>query len=354
MMKLLDLFRRKEPEETRSYSGAGYTADVMAARASWITGQQGIAELTATVQGAVSLWEGAMALADVDGTDLLDRRSMALLGRSLALRGEFVAHITEGGLVPASDWVISTRNGKPYAYQITLPNTGGGRQVTALAGEVLHVVIGADLGQPYFGASPLRRASLTADMLAALETALTEAYDSMPLGSQIVPFPEAADTDMDALARGFRGKRGRVLLRESVAITAAGGPAPAQDWKASDVTPDMQKSMSLETLESARQSISNAYGVLPALANASTTGPMVREAQRHLAQWTLQPICALLAEEAQNKLGNPVTIDVMRPLQAFDAGGRARAAAGIIQALAMAKEAGVDPSQALALVDWDG
>lgn len=51
---------------------------------------------------------------------------------------------------------------------------------------------------------------------------------------------------------------------------------------------------------------------------------------------------------------NPVAIDVMRPLQAFVVGGRARAAAGIIQALAMAKEAGVDPSQALALVDWDG
>jgi hypothetical protein len=44
----------------------------------------------------------------------------------------------------------------------------------------------------------------------------------------------------------------------------------------------------------------------------------------------------------------------MRPLQAFDVGGRARAAAGIIQALAMAKEAGVDPSQALELVDCDG
>jgi hypothetical protein len=41
-------------------------------------------------------------------------------------------------------------------------------------------------------------------------------------------------------------------------------------------------------------------------------------------------------------------------LQAFDAGERARAAAGISQALAMAKEAGVDSSQAFALVDWDG
>lgn len=43
---------------------------------------------------------------------------------------------------------------------------------------------------------------------------------------------------------------------------------------------------------------------------------------------------------------------MMRPLQAFDAGGRARAAAGIVQALALVKEAGVDPDQALKLVDW--
>lgn len=94
------------------------------------------------------------------------------------------------------------------------------------------------------------------------------------------------------------------------------------------------------------------FGVLPGLTNGATTGPMAREAQRHLAQWTLQPICALLAEEAANKLGNPVKIDVMRPLQAFDAGGRARALTGIIQALAMAKEAGVDADKAMQLVDW--
>ncbi|MBI6628271.1 phage portal protein [Pontibaca salina] len=351
-MKLLNWFKKADKQEQRSYTGAGYTADIMAARSNWINGTTGVAELTATVQGAVSLWEQALSLADVDGADMLDRRTMALLGRSLALRGEFVAYISEDGLVPASDWVISTRNGKPRAYSLTLPDTSGGHEVTALAGEVLHVVIGADLAQPYFGSSPLRRASLTGDLLATLESALGEAYAAMPLGSQIVPFPEAGDADMDTLARGFRGKRGRVLLRESVAVTAAGGPAPSQDWKASDVSPDMQKSMSLETLESAKHSISNAFGVLPGMVTKDAQGPMVREGQRHLAQWTLQPICALVAEEASAKFGSPVRIDVMRPMQAFDAGGRARAAAGIIEALALAKEAGVDADKAMHLVDW--
>jgi hypothetical protein len=41
-------------------------------------------------------------------------------------------------------------------------------------------------------------------------------------------------------------------------------------------------------------------------------------------------------------------------LQAFDAGGRARALGSIVQTLALAKEAGVDPAEALRLVDWEG
>lgn len=111
--------------------------------------------------------------------------------------------------------------------------------------------------------------------------------------------------------------------------------------------------MALQSTEAARASILAAFGVLPGLFTSQAQGPLVREAQRHLAQWQLQPIAALLAEEATEKLGQPVTIDTMRPLQAFDAGGRARAVAGIVQALAQAKESGVEVDKALALVDWD-
>ena len=79
---------------------------------------------------------------------------------------------------------------------------------------------------------------------------------------------------------------------------------------------------------------------------------MVREAQRHLAQWTLQPMAEQMAEEASAKLSASVSLDVLRPLQAFDAGGRARAMMGVIQALSQAKDAGIDPEMALQLVDW--
>jgi hypothetical protein len=79
---------------------------------------------------------------------------------------------------------------------------------------------------------------------------------------------------------------------------------------------------------------------------------MVREAQRHLAQWCLQPFAEILAEEASEKLGGPVSIDTMGPTQAFDSGGSARAFATLVQGLAMAKEAGVDAKAALAMLDW--
>ncbi|MCB1489028.1 MAG: phage portal protein [Bauldia sp.] len=353
-MGILNWFRREPAIEKRS-AASGFTAEIIAAREAYVSGRRGIAELTATAQSCVSLWEGALALADVDGSDLLDRRTLALVGRSLALRGEAVFLIREDGLVPASDWDLRTRDGKPTAYRVSISEAGGGRSQTALAAEVLHVRIGADPAAPYYGTAPLKRASLTAGLLNAVESALTEVFENAPIGSLIVPFPESPETDLESLGRGFRGRRGRVLLRESVQVTAAGGPAPVADWKPADVSPDLQRAMTTETLDAARDAICSAFGVLPALFASATTGPLVREAQRHLAMWQLQPIAALVAEEASEKFGSPVDLDVIRPLQAFDAGGRARAVATMVEAMARAKEAGLAPGDlgaALRLVDW--
>ncbi|GLI93944.1 hypothetical protein LMG27198_29360 [Methylocystis echinoides] len=335
---------------------SGFTSEIIAARAAYVAGRSGIGELTATVQTCVSLWENAFAIADVTGASVIDRRTMALIARALALRGEALFLIREGGLVPCSDWDVSTRNGKPSAYRASVSEAGGGRTETVLAAEVLHFRIGSDVTTPWAGSSPLRRSSLTAGMLEAVESSLAEVFEYAPLGSQIVPFPENRDVDLENLGRGFRGRRGRVLLRESVAVSAAGGPAPATDWKPQDVTPDLEKAMTAETLSAARGAICGAFGVLPALLTDNAQGPLVREAQRHLATWQLQPIGELIAEEASAKLGAAVSIDVLRPLQAFDAGGAARAFSTFVGALAQAKEAGLDPAAVaavLARLDWE-
>ncbi|MDP1583928.1 MAG: hypothetical protein Q8M18_10940 [Bradyrhizobium sp.] len=335
-MGILNWFRRTEKRSAAS----GFTAEIIAAREAYISGRRGLAELTATAQSCVSLWEGGLSLAAVSGTTMLDRRTMALIGRSLALRGESVFLIRDG-LVPCSDWEVSTRNGMPVAYRASISEAGGGTTQTALAGEVLHVRIGCDPVAPYCGTAPLRRSSLSAGLLHAVESALEEVFELAPIGSQVVPMPEQAETDSTALGRSFRGQRGRVLLRESVAVSAAGGPVPQTDWKPASLSPDLERTMSTETLAAARDAVSQAFGVLPALWSNQAQGPLVREAQRHLATWTLSPIAALLAEEATAKLGGSVSIDVVTPTGAVDHGGRARAFAGIVAALAQAKEAGL-------------
>lgn len=353
-MGILDLFRRKaEPVETRS-SGTGYTAQLIGARQAYIAGVSGIGELTATVQGCVTLWEGGLSLAHITGTDLLTRHAMAVAARSLALRGEVVFYIGDA-LIPAVDWEVTTRHGRPRAYRLSLPEAGGNTTTTALAAEVLHFRTAPDPAQPWNGQAPLRRSSLTAGLLQQIEVAIAEVYRDAPMASQVVPFPESPDVDMDKLGRSFRGQRGRVMLRESVNVTAAGGPAPAQDWRPVDLTPSLAGMMPDAMLSSARQAICSAFGVLPGLFIGEAQGPLVREAQRHLAQWVLQPLAMQMAEEASAKLGSPVMVDVMRPLQAFDSGNRARSAATVIEALAAAKAAGLDPEQvemALSLVNW--
>ena len=344
--------KRAAPIEKRS--GSDFTAEIIAARANYIAGRSGLAEATATAQACVSLWEHGLSLAQVEGTPILTRRALAMIGRALALRGEAVALIAEDRLAFAHDWDVSTRDGEAVAYRLSLPDAGGGRAVTALAGEVFHVAIGSDPVTPWAGTSPLRRASLTAGLLHALESALGEVFETAPVGSMVLPFPENPSVDNEALSRGFRGRRGSVLLRESVNSIAAGAATPQTDWRPNSLSPELSKTEAALHAAAARDAICSVFGVLPGLISPSTTGPLVREAQRHLAAWGLQPICELIADEATAKLGGKVDLDCISPLQAFDQGGRARAFSTLIQGLADAQAAGLSPAQvklALAFVD---
>lgn len=340
--------------ETRSSMAAGYTASILAARESYISGVSGIAELTATVQTCVTLWESAFALADVTGTDLLDRKTMALIARSLALRGETVLLIRDR-LIPCADWDLSTKDGIPRAYRVTVSEAGGSTSTTVLAAEVLHVRLGVDPVAPWTGQAPLRRVSLTASLLHEIETALRDTWQSAPIGSQIAHMPEGSASDMAAMRSAFKGRRGAALIVEGVAQAVGAGMAPLAGKAPDQLTPDLQRAMPAELLDAARGAIMASYGVLPAMFSQAAQGPLVREAQRHLAQIILQPIAMLLAEEASEKLGGAVKVDVVRPMQAFDAGGKARALATMVQALAQAKEAGIEGAtlqDALSFIDW--
>ena len=350
-MGFLNLFRRK-PVETRS--SGGYTGLIMSARQSHIVGAAGLGELTAAVQSSVTLWESGLSLADVKGTDLLTRRAMAIAARALALRGEAVFVIADR-LIPASDWDVTTRNGDPRAYRLQISEAGGGRSETVLAGEVLHFRIGSDVVMPWVGTSPLRRSKISAELLAEVETALVDVFRDAPFGSQIVPVPEGSSDDMATLRAGFRGKRGAALVIEGVAQAVGAGMHPQLGKGPDQLSPDLSRTLADKVLSEAKDAIYSAFGVLPGLQNRAATGPMVREAQRHLAQLILQPVAMLMAEEASAKLGARVLIDVVRPMQAFDAGGKARALSTMVAALAQAKEAGIEGAtlqDALSFIDW--
>lgn len=352
-MGFIDMFRRKPAPETRS-SGTGYTAQVMQARASYIGGTAGLGELTAAVQSCVTLWEGGLALADVKGTDLLSRRALALTGRSLALRGEAVFLIRDR-LIPVSDWDLTTRDGDPRSYRLQISEAGGGRSEIALAGEVLHFRIGSDALTPWAGSAPLRRSSLSAQLLAELETALRDVFRDAPLGSQIVPMPEGSAEDMAGLRSAFVGKRGATMVVEGVAHAVGAGLHPQLGKGPDQLSPDLSRTLAGELLRDAKGAIYSVFGCLPGLQNPATTAGLVREAQRHMAQLILQPIAMLMAEEATAKLGGRVLIDCVRPMQAFDHGGKARALGTLVQAMAQAKESGIEGAtlqDALSFIDW--
>lgn len=352
------LFRRAEPKVEQRAVVTGYTAQIMAGRQDYLRGYSGVAEATATVQACISLWEGALGMADIVGTDLLDARSLSLTARSLALRGEAVFLIGDR-LIPAAEWDLATRDALPRAYRLTLPEANGTRIATVLAAEVLHFRIASDPSAPWSGQSPLRRSGISATFLDEIETALTSVYARSALGSKIValptPFFEQGGPTLAQRQVMFQRRKGDVLTIEGAMRTHGSAEYQVADKRVDDLSPDLSRSMTDKSLSAARDAIMGAFGVLPALMSSATTGPLVREAQRHLATWTLQPIAKLMAEEATAKLGGKVAIDTLRPVQAYDVGGRARALATIVEALARAKEAGLSPAevnQAETLVNW--
>lgn len=335
---------KRQKVERRSVGTEGYTALALLARSEAITDAG--ADLSGVVAGCVNLWANGLSMAETD-SELLTPEVLASMGRQLATEGNSVWHITPMGLVPVSEYDLTTSEGKPKGYRLTIPDIRGSYQVTALAGEVLHLRIGADARSPWQGVAPLRRAQISAGLLNATEVALAETFRDAPIGSKVLGMPEASAGANTKLAQSFKGKHGRVLVRDSSTVYAGSQGAP-DDWRPADLTPNLRDSMAVESLKTARDAVLHVYGVLPALMNDQAAGPVVREAQRHLATWTLAPIAKLIAHELQAKTGERTVVDVFTGLSAFDIGGAARAMATIVSALSEAKAAGLDVEQVAA------
>lgn len=344
-------FSRKKPEvETRAASG--YTAEVIAARQQFFSGSRGVAEATAVVESAAGLWERAFTASDVSEAHraTLSPMLLALIGRSLAVRGQFVGLVDSSGpvieIVPAIDWDLKTRQGRPVGYRLQIPEVGGGFQVNALAAEVVDIRINADPATPWHGQSPLRKARLSADLLAEIETGLCEVFAG-GWGNLILPTPQLSDVQRDSLEAKLKGKHGGLTVVESQRVLSGQAPTPGlADWGVSgELTPDLRLMDIPKHWQAVKDGILGAYGIPPILFTSDTQSAAMREAQRHAVLWTLQPIAKLANAELSLKLGGEVKLDLTTPLQASDAAGRARAV-GILVGNGMSLE------DALKLVAW--
>ena len=86
----------------------------------------GLAELTATAQGCISLWENGFTLA----ASAAWRCSSTQHGpdRPIAGGARRERMADHARLVPCSQWDLRTRYAVPVAYRISIPEAGGGKR----------------------------------------------------------------------------------------------------------------------------------------------------------------------------------------------------------------------------------
>ena len=201
------------------------------------------------------------------------------------------------------------------------------------AGEVLHVKIDSDPERAVAGRVAAAHGVPFGWVTSCRGKALSEALVDMPFASQVVPMPEQSEwttrclPDRSAGSGPRAASRVRSPFRLPVGRLRIGGLEAIGSYSRSgqgrpDRSPDRRENL-----------IALAYGVLPGLLNGAATGPMVRECERYLMQFVLQPIAELVAEEATQKLGETVTIDTMRPTQVSMQAARARAVNALVAAM---------------------
>ncbi|MCY4057581.1 MAG: hypothetical protein OXG44_06240 [Gammaproteobacteria bacterium] len=271
-----------------------------------------------TIEACVGLWERAFASAEAAA---LEPWLLALCGRQLLLRGEFVAWRSgRSGLLPAASYDVEGESAAPsrWRYVMNLPAPSGAIVRRASADRVMHVRIGATREQPWRGCSPLVNAGATSAALKQIERSLTEEHGG-PVGHVFgVPNPE----DSQSVADEIGVLKGRSILAEATELDLPGeGRGGRTSWEPHRVGPE-PVAATLTAREQTERSLMAAAGVPAELVSSSSAGEG-REAWRRFLWATIAPVAQLVAAELR-RLGLESEIAFDR-LNASDLAGRARA-----------------------------
>ena len=341
-----------EPLETRD-STSGYTDALVSLIVNMAAGKVSIADLQTS--GAVEVAAGvigrAFASAQVETTNgaiagALSPATLAHIGRALIRAGECVLVIAPSArgnlsLIPAWAWDISggvRRESWRYRLDMSAPN--GTAQMTLPYEGVIHAQYAYAPEQAWRGLSPMEIARQAGRLDAEINEALAD-ESSMPRGG-ILALPQQPDDDSTSKLETTLGAlRGKIMMAESMASTAAGGyqEAPKEDWGIKRVGADYPDAM-VTLRRDADELILGICGV-PIEFLKSADGSALREAYRRMLFGTIQPLGAIVAQELTEKLETPISFS-WNELRAADRASGARAYKAL-------KETGMDDGQALAL-----
>ena len=304
-------------------------------------------ETLAALEIAASYVGRAFASAVVSGSEaarLLTREALAMIGRSLVLRGELVMLPEAGGLTPASTFDI---RGGPNDWAYRCDFAGPSRSVSRFlpAQSVLHFRINADPSRPWKGQAAHTLATATAATAANAEaTAASEAKIAISrlilVASTLTPGQreDTTTTLADELKRG--GYFALSLI----------GPRPGAGERMNRVSvepvqPDPSEGHLTLRREAALELI-EAAGVPSALADPRAEANGQREAFRRFVHGTIEPMARMVEAEMTAKAGLSCDLN-FASLFAADLAGRGRALKQLV-------ESGVALADALETVGLGG
>ena len=303
----------------------------------------------AVAESCAGLWERSLASATVKPMNgrlaALDPPFLALVARSLALHGNFVALIDLDGvavrLLPSATFdVHGDARSQWYRLDVVGPDT----TQTARAGAeaVFHISINAEPRTWWRGIPPLKRSKSTASLAAKIEASLSREADIFAM--RFAGISRNKENSFDAWKRTvetIRRKKGGVVFTGGNLGQSDGGrvPDPAKMGPAPDDT-------FADALRSAvGRDICSAFGVPVALFAERGDGAGQREAWRRFWLGTVQPLALLVEAECRAKL-DPSAVITLDALRAADEDGRSRAVARRAAAFKTLRDAGIDTTEA--------
>ena len=308
------LLERAEVQITGDYTGQRLSAMYSAVTGAVVT--EGYAAVEAVAGRVASMLSVARVEGGPRARQALTPTVLAMVGRNLIQVGESLHLVKvrpEAGevyLCPAQHRWTVYGGADPEAWVIDATVTGAQTvyQMSAPRAAWLHVVRDADPDYPWRGVSPLERSSVTALLARAAEDALV-AEMRQPVMS-IIPMPQGASVDRDTLRSEIQARIHQVLLPPTTRAGFGGGmtSAPVTDWKVQRLQP-MPTEALVKLSGEVQSRVVASLGCHPALiGGGGGNGSVDREAVRQFRKFVMQPIAALVAENAYRAFGERITL----------------------------------------------